>query len=140
MVKKRLYQILVLIIFFLVIGVNQSYGVSDTLNEKIASWHSDFTSSESTDKKMKQWKSDILNKLKTTFNYKRNTINEMMAMKTKIYITNDPEKNSTCKIRIRRKRSKRIKWKIRKRRIKRKLGLGWKIYLLGYMDYCFCFL
>lgn len=107
--NKKLYQILVFALLFFIIGIPKSYSVSKPLNEIIASWHSDFTTSESTDEKMQGWKSELLEKLKTVFGYEGNTINEMMAMKTKIYITNDPEKDSTCKIRIRRRRSRRIK-------------------------------
>lgn len=111
-VKKKLYQILVFTVIFIVIGIAKVYSVSEPINQTIVSWHSEFTTSESTDEKMREWKSELLEKLKSTFTYDGNRINEMMAMKTKINITNDPEKDSTCKIRVRRKRSKRIKWKI----------------------------
>lgn len=110
--KKKLYQILVFTVIFIVIGIAKVYSVSEPINQTIVSWHSEFTTSESTDEKMREWKSELLEKLKSTFTYDGNRINEMMAMKTKINITNDPEKDSTCKIRVRRKRSKRIKWKI----------------------------
>lgn len=110
--KKRLYQILVFIVILIVLGIGKVYSVNAPIDQTIVSWHSEFTTSESTDEKMREWKSQLLEQLKITFNYDGNRINEMMAMKTKIYITNDPEKDSTCSIRVRRRRSKRIKWKI----------------------------
>lgn len=104
--KRKLYVILISIIVFLVICVNKSYSVSEPINEVIAKWHSDFTTSESTDTKINEWKSELLEKLKSTFNYDGNLINQKMAMKTKIYITRRLDKNSKYKIRIRRERGK----------------------------------
>ena len=48
---------------------------------------------------MKKWKKELLKKLKSTFNYDGDSINEKMAMKTKIYITK--EDGDSCTIRIR---------------------------------------
>lgn len=99
---KILYKILLISLIVILTFSGISYCVKGAINQEIASWHSSFTTSQSTDKRMKNWKSELLNNLKSTFGYEGNTINEMMAMKTKIYIVDDSKKDS-YKIRVRRR-------------------------------------
>ncbi len=98
--KNIVIFIFMVLVFFLILVIKSNvYGYSGSIDKEIASWHSDFSSSEATEKNMKKWKKELLKKLKSTFNYDGDSINEKMAMKTKIYITK--EDGDSCTIRIR---------------------------------------
>lgn len=122
--SKKNNVIFIFIVILLMFGIKSNvYGYSGNIDKEIASWHSDFSSSEATEENMKNWKKELLKKLSSTFNYDAESINEKMAMKTKIYITK--EDGDSCTIRIRKQRSSR-NWQKNKRRIKGKLGMEWQ--------------
>lgn len=101
---RKIYKKIIIIEIINILILNSvTYGTNETINEEVAAWHSDFTTSESTDTKMNEWKTEILKKLKETFGYSENQINEKMASQTKLYIT--PSGSSKYKIRVRRRRS-----------------------------------
>lgn len=114
--KIKFLVLIMLVILFVIKFETVSYGISERLDYVIAQWNTceawenegkdfKFTSSEATDDNMKKWNTFLLEKLQKIFSYEGSTIKKTMAMKTKIYITN--EDGEKCTIRIRKRRSSR---------------------------------
>ena len=75
--KNIVIFIFMVLVFFLILVIKSNvYGYSGSIDKEIASWHSDFSSSEATEKNMKKWKKELLKKLKSTFNYDGDSIND----------------------------------------------------------------